>query len=293
VKQVVLLSMGLWLLGCEDPLKTVELIDEPRVLGARVEVEGDATRAAPAPGERASATLLVAAPELEPALGFALQACPAAPRRGARAACAGPPFARIAENRGDAPLPRLDFEVPAELDPSGRVLLLGVVCPDGAPDADAAACDNGAGIPVQLELELARANDANTNPELHDDSIRFDDAVWPELPLSDGDCGGLGWPEVAPESTHAVEVALDESDRDPLPRESDLDPKRESLQLGHFVSGGDITRAFETVAWDSHDLLRRVDWKAPSEPGLARIWFVLRDFRGGGAFAERAICVKK
>jgi hypothetical protein len=28
-----------WLLGCDDPLKTVELIDEPRVLGARVEVD--------------------------------------------------------------------------------------------------------------------------------------------------------------------------------------------------------------------------------------------------------------
>lgn len=293
MKQVVILSMGLWLLGCDDPLKTVELIEELRVLGARVEVEGDAARAAPAPGERASATLLVAAPELEPALGFALAACPATARRGARSACDGPIFAEIVAENGDAPAPKLDFEVPADLDPSGRILLLGTVCPDGSPTADGQSCDNGGGIAVQLELELSRSGDVNGNPELQADSIRFDDDVWPEATLSDGDCGGLGLPEVASESTHAVEVVLDESDRDALPRRNDLDPTRESLQLAHFVSGGDITRAFETIAWDSKDLSRRVDWKAPKAPGLARIWFVLRDFRGGGALAERAICVKQ
>lgn len=293
MKQVVSLTMGLWLLGCDDPLKTVELIEEPRVLGARVEVRSDAARAAPAPGESASATLLVAAPELQPALGFALAACPAAARRGARAACAGDIFGQTSAKVGELAVPTLEFEVPAELDSSGRILLFGVVCPDGSPTSDGEGCDAGRGISVQLELELARAGDVNRNPELQADSIRFDDEVWPELPLPDGDCSGLGLPEVAPESTHRVEVALDESDRDPLSPQSDLDPKRESLQLAHFISAGDITRAFETVAWDSRDLQRRVDWKAPPEPGLARVWFVLRDFRGGGAFAERAICVKK
>ena len=236
---------------------------------------------------------MVATPELAPSLGFALGACSAASRRGARAACAGPLFAQIVAKNADAPAPQLDFEVPTELDPRGRVLLLGVVCPDGSPEADGESCDNGPGIPLQLELELARTDDVNSNPELQADSLRFDDELWPDVPLVDGDCTGLGLPEVEPESTHAVGVMLDESDRDSLPRASDLDPARETLQLAHFVSGGDITRAFETVAWDSKELKRRVDWQAPKEPGLQRIWFVLRDFRGGGAFGERAICVKQ
>lgn len=289
MKQALIWTMGLYLLGCDDPLRTVSLIEEPRVLGGRVEVTGDAARAAPAPGESASVKLLVAAPELEPAFGFALAACPATPRSGARAACASPPFA---ETHGESAVPELDFEVPAELDPSGRVLVLGVVCPGGAPRDDGQGCDGGAGTPLQLELELAREDDVNSNPELQPESLTLDDEVWPELPATDADCAGLGFPEVEPESEHVVGVALDESDRDALPRPSSLDPARESLQLAHFVSSGEITRAFESIAWDSHELVRRVTWKAPREPGLSRIWFVLRDFRGGGAFAERAICVK-
>lgn len=292
MKKVLLGVMGSWLLGCDDPLKAVELVEDLRVLGARVEVGGDAARAAPAPGERASVTLLVAAPELEPSFGFALAACAAAPRNGARAACAGEPFASVvAENRGDMG-PRLDFEVPAELDPKGRLLVLGLVCEGGASAEDGRSCQSGAATPLQLELELAHSGDVNGNPELEAESITFDDEAWPVAPLVDGDCAGLGLPEVAPDSTHAIGVTLSESDRDALPRESDLEPSRESLQLGHFVSGGDITRAFETIAWNSRELERRADWRAPREAGLARMWFVLRDFRGGGAFTQRAICVK-
>ena len=292
MKQVVTLSMGLWLLGCDDPLKNVELIDETRVLGARVEVQGDAERAAPAPGETANVKLLVAAPELTPSLGFALAACPAAGRQGVRGSCAGPPFAEtFAANAGGA-VPSLDFEVPAELDASGRVLLLGVVCPNGSPRADGSSCDGDEpGTPLQLELELSREGDVNTNPELQAESIAFDGGAWPELPSVEGDCAGQGFVEVATESKHDLGVALDESDRDPLPRASALDPARESLQLSHFVSAGDVTRAFETIAWDSEDLQRRVAWTAPKTPGLVRFWFVLRDFRGGGAFTTRAVCV--
>jgi len=292
VKRALIWAMGLALLGCDDPLKTVELVEELRVLGARVEVQGEPGRAAPRPGESARVTMLVAAPELRPSFGFALAACPAAPRNGARAACDAEPFARAASDEGEAGAPVLDFDVPAELDPDGRVLVLGVVCAGDSPAPDGRRCQGGPGTPVQLELELSRSGDVNSNPELQADSITFDDQVWPEAPLVEGDCSGRGLPEVAPDSTHVVGVALDEGDRDALPRPRELDPARESLQLAHFVSGGDITRAFETIAWNDESLERRVDWKAPREPGLSRLWLVLRDFRGGGAFTERAICVK-
>jgi hypothetical protein len=293
VNKTLTLMLGFWLCGCDEPLKTVELVAEPRVLGARVEVQGDPGRAAPAPGESASVRLLVAAPELEPALGFALAACPAAPRNATRGACAGPVFARVLSARAAGATPELDFQVPSELDPQGRILVQGLVCPEASPSSDGRSCEGGGGsIGLQLELELERSDDVNSNPELEADSITFDEQPWPELPLVAGDCTGRGFPEVAPASTHRVGVALDQSDRDALPRPSDLDPAREDLQLSHFVSGGDITRAFETIAWNSQDLQRQVEWQAPREPGLFRIWFVLRDFRGGGAFTARAMCVK-
>jgi hypothetical protein len=297
VRKIALLTLSLlagWLpLGCDEPLKSVELITEPRVLGARVEVTGDAGRAAPAPGENATVTFLVASPELSASSGFALAACSAAPRSGTRSACVGSPFSQVSGQNGQAAAASLSFDVPADLDPSGRVAVLGIICPDGSPGADGSSCDGtDSGTPVQLELELARDGDVNLNPELQADSLTFDDGAWDELPVVDGDCAGLGFPEVSVSSEHRIALQLDESDRDTLPRPTKLDPARESLQLSHFATAGDLSRAFETIAWDSSELSRQVAWTAPKDAGLVRFWLVLRDFRGGGAFVERAVCVQ-
>ena len=292
----MLLVVGLaaWLaLGCDEPLKSVQLVAEPRVLGARVEVAGDAGRAAPAPGETATATFLVAAPALHTSLGFALSVCAAAPRQGGRAACAAGPFAQTVSADGQVDTPSITFDVPSDFDPSGRLALLGIICPAGSPSPDGSSCTGqSAGTPVQLELELARDMDVNLNPELEPDSITFDDEAWPELSAVDGDCTGLGFVEVAVGSQHQLRVQLDESDRDGLPRPTSVDPSRESLQLAHFVTAGDLSQAFDTIAWDAAELERQVGWTAPQARGLVRFWLVLRDFRGGSAFAERAVCVR-
>jgi hypothetical protein len=132
----------------------------------------------------------------------------------------------------------------------------------------------------------------NQNPELQPDSLLFDADVWPELSVVEGDCAGLGFAEVAVGSKHQLGVVLDESDRDPLPRPTALDPARESLQLSHFTTAGDLSRAFQSIAWDSDELARQVTWTAPEQPGLVRFWLVVRDFRGGSANALRAVCVQ-
>jgi hypothetical protein len=290
VKRTGYLLLGWLLFGCDDPLKSVELVAEPRVLGARVEVTDDAGRAAPGPGESASVRFLVAT-NAPTTLGFQLSACPASPRRGARAACAAEPFAEIASGDGEVEVPSLSFEVPSDLDSSGRLLVQGTICPFGSVNDDGGCDGPDPGTPVQLELELAHDDDVNRNPELEPESIRFDEVEWLELTADDGDCEGLGLPEVEVKSKHAISVQLDEADRDQLPRASELDPSRESLQLSHFTTAGDLGRAFDSIAWDDDELGRQVSWTAPKDPGLVRLWIVLRDFRGGSAFVERAVCV--
>ena len=294
MRLVALVGLALSLLGCEDPLKSVELVAEPRLLGARVEVDGDPGRAAPAPGELATLRFLLASPDGRASFGYALSACSAALRQGGRAGCSAAPFVQVTRENRDQSGADWRFEVPRELEPSGRVLLVGVVCPDGSPRSETSCDGSHPGVPLQLELELAREGDANRNPELQAESIDFDGQAWTELgpDEGDGDCGGFGLPEADVGSAHTLTVRLDESDRDPLPRPSRLDPSRESLQLSHFVSEGDISRAFETVSWESDELERRATWTAPDAPGIVRFWFVLRDFRGGAAFVERAVCVR-
>ncbi len=283
--------LGLVLAACDDPLKTVELIEEPRVLGARVEVQDEPERAAPAPGETATVRFLLASPALEQTVGFALLACPATPSRGTRAECDGEPFAQVRSDDGEQDVPELTFKVPASLDAARRVAILGTICPFGSPNEAGTDCDGAEpGTRVTLELELAREDDVNLNPSIAPE-LSFDDAAWPELAAVEGDCAGLGYVEVAAGSKHWFEVALDEGDRDPLPQSEALDPARESLQLSHFVTAGDLSRAFQSIAWDSQELSRRPGWTAPKQPGLARFWLVLRDFRGGSDFLERAVCV--
>jgi hypothetical protein len=284
---------GWTLLGCDEPLKSVELIAEPRVLGGRVEVDGDPGRAAPAPGELATASFLLASPELSQPLGFAFAVCPTLERRGTRPECASAPFADVFSANGESDTPSITFEVPAELDPSGRLAVLGVICPNGTPSADGKSCDGAdPGTPIALELELARDDDTNLNPELLPEDLSLDDAAWPELPPVEGDCAGLGFADVAVGSKHRLGIALDDADRDPLLHPSKLDPTRESLQLSHFTTAGDLEHAFQSIAWDSEQLAREVEWTAPKEPGLVRFWLVVRDFRGGSAFTERAVCVQ-
>jgi len=74
-------GLGLLVLAasaCDDPLSEVEAIDKTRVVGARIEVAGDPTRAAPLPGEDVVVRFLVLAPDPEPAFAYALTACVAA-----------------------------------------------------------------------------------------------------------------------------------------------------------------------------------------------------------------------
>lgn len=76
-------------------------------------------------------------------------------------------------------------------------------------------------------------------------------------------------------------------------QKNSADPARESLQLSHFASAGDLSHAFPQLI--ASDPANRVSfrWTAPSNAPaggrLVRFWFVARDGRGGSDFTERAL----
>jgi hypothetical protein len=284
--------------ACDDPLKRAELVEDLRVLGARVEVEGDPDRAAPGPGESASVRWLVAAPEPDAPVGWALSACVAATVNVGIPRCEGAPFASLTSAAPEAAAPALSFQIPADVDPetSPRVVVLGSICRDAVPigDPEDSRCPGRSeGTRVTLEFELARPDDVNRNPHFGEPALELDGAPWPaSAPAS---CEGDDVVRVRAGS-HSVRIAVAADARDPVPPAGELDPERESLLLSHFSDRGELEHAFSSIPFDSELTEVSVPWSTPTsvpaEGRVVRFWFVLRDLRGGSDFLERAVCVE-
>jgi hypothetical protein len=283
--------------ACGDPLVSIERIASLRALGARVEVEGEPDRAAPFPGESGSVEFLVASPELSPSFGFGLVVCEASPGEAGTPTCAAEPFASVySEPASDAPA--LGFTVPPEIAMDARVAVLGVLCEGEAPRRDSVPplCENEA-LEQRLSLgfSLPGEFEPNRNPNFSDESIRLDGEPLLAFEAVDGACSGLGFTEVARASGHTFTLTLPEEAREALPETDGVGPSLEGLQLSHFATDGELERAFSYVAAEQAELGASVDWKAPGNPAeggtLVRFFFVVRDFRGGSAFTERALCV--
>jgi hypothetical protein len=276
--------------ACDDALTRVDLVANLRVLGARVEVEGDPDRASPAPGETASIRWLVADPRPDPALGWAFAICEAAPPGGNLPSCGADPFVTAAADVPVTGEPRIDFTVPSET-VAQALAVFGVVCPDSEPTFDDGEfdCAGPGGRLVSLDFGLETATSSNRNPVLVPDALTLDGTSVP----AGTDC--LALPSVAAGSSHTLVLTLNETDRDAVEQLTSADPPKETLQVSHFTSAGALERAFTVFEASDKNLTAHVVWRAPKSPppsGFVRLFFVVRDLRGGSDWIERAICVE-
>lgn len=285
MKRVYCIPLFALLTHCGDPLKPVYLVSDPRVLAARIEVTGQPERAAPAPGEHVNIRFLVGAPEPDPVLGWALLTCLAAPPGAGLPGCAEPPFANVLSEPTTAE-PVFEFDVPIQPE-QDALLVYGVFCPGGRAELDPPKCASGAGLRVSLDFPLRDA-ELNLNPSITPEALRFDEQVW----STGSSCADL--PQVEPGSDHLIELSFEAEDREPLEQRIDADPERETLQVSHFTSAGELERTFTVIEPSDQQLLSRVQWKAPSSTNdfsVVRFFVVVRDLRGGSDWVERAVCV--
>jgi hypothetical protein len=205
------------MIACSESFAAPSAVNNLRVVGARIDVQGATARANPSPGDDLQASILVIDQGALPSLTWAFVACvPTATRIGvpicgtlidACEGCIGPqpgdPFA----------LPVIRFKVPSqeELDAveAREVLLQGVVCGEGSPSADAIVrflsgetddlvpCEGPDGEPIKLpeplvagrfvtvQIPIERdAEDPNLNPEILNVSLNTSDD-WPP-PYAEG-----------------------------------------------------------------------------------------------------------
>jgi hypothetical protein len=199
----------------------------------------------------------------------------------------------------------VELDVPDEgaLDGAERVLIGGTVCTGGAAKSVAGGegrCQGSSVHPVTFTAHVVLAfsdDDINRNPVLAGDAIRFDDDVWPAHAIlgspSDDDAGadredaGASLSAAADNEGHTFAISLEDSER-----ETD-EAGPEELQLSHFVTAGVLERRFSVLEreQDGREPFL-VKWHMPrldDPPAQALAIFVLRDQRGGVAYAVRTL----
>lgn len=295
------LSLSLLALSaCADPFDPGSLVREPRVVGARVVLDGDTERATPHPEETARVEFLTVGPMQSPVLRWQLVACIAGP---AGELCQGSP---LQSSAGEGVQPSLTLLVPSAqaLGASHTIRVGGVVCSRGEPELHerGGRCvgADAAGTPLMFDMAVSRApddSDENRHPSLAQTRVQLDASDWLDQTAASDECQGL------------LQVAADEEDHDitfevgpearQLTMTKDKGARFEQLQLSHFVTAGELSRQFSFVEAD--DARERpsvkVVWTAPSSADLeassqrVRLTLVVRDGRGGIARLERSLCV--
>jgi len=279
------------------------LIEDTRMLGARVEVEGEPARASPEPGEAVQITWITASPTGQPTFSWAFVAC--IQSQAGLAKCAESP---VALTEGQGPVPELRFTVPSKraLADADTIQVLGVICEGGTPalsDDGTTTCQGKSKKThrVQLDVYVPRDAQANLNPSLDDARIKLDGEIWKSgtADVSDGECRSSAQLPQVKANGHTVDVALELGAK---AREVYLDSKgrrvSETLQISHFVTDGALEGQFSFVEATDPTTRPKVvlDWDAPDEKSLpeegevVRFVFVVRDLRGGVAVTERALC---
>jgi len=301
MNKLIVLSL-LTLSACVE-LDPGSLITETRVLGAKVEVEGDPERATPRPGETASVSFLIEGVAASPTVSWSLAVC--LPPASHVDPC---PETMLASSAGSGTEPTLRLVVPADsaLGDARSLHVSGVVCTRGEPDETGSHClgDGADGTPVVYEVALAREADGadeNLQPSLQQTHLRLDGKDWREgSALAQGCRAQPELPQVvADEKEHRLTIELG-----PDARELYVGTAREALyeelQLSTFVTAGELERQFSFVS-ASDDRERptvELKWTAPKSGRLqgaadlsVRFWLLVRDSRGGIARIERALCV--
>ncbi|MBX3271488.1 MAG: hypothetical protein KF729_14580 [Sandaracinaceae bacterium] len=312
-RKLVLSLLLLGLPACGDMLPNGATLERPRVLGARLEVEGDPGRAWPAPGETATLRWLVAAPEPAPAWTGAITACIARPNQTGLPSCAGEPFA-TAVTGAPSLEPVLSFALPAAEafeGTTGELLVAGILCAGGALGPDGCSADALDRETVILSLSTDRgAQPANRHPRLDDEEAFYDERPWapPPSELPRAGCASAADVDAFPrvpwrdeDDAPTLRITTSPDDREAylelvFGEMPTLVESREELTMTHVVGAGRLARA-RTVILDDARRDAEIRWvhppveDVPADGLTVELLVVARDGRGGTDWTRRALCL--
>jgi hypothetical protein len=274
------------LLACDPPLKQAQLIESPRVLGARVSgADGKASLQA---GQPASFEVLVAGTEGGLVARFAYNVCETRESGRGVPYCSRPAFATGTTELTGAPVA---FDVPDSLGDS-PFALLGVACIESEPvlakDPLAWRC-SGADSPLGTSFVVRPGSRdfQNNNPDLSELRVRVGRTLVKLEGALDAPTCADGAPEVEAGVTHPVAVLLGDAARELQSADLGL----ESLQVSLFATRGLFERQFSFIDPDATPK-SELTWDAPKSAGPVKQFVVVRDERGGVSWASWSVCAR-
>ncbi len=275
------LTIVLTLVGCQEPLKDAQRIEEPRVLGVRVATASNG--ASLEPGQSAELQVLLAGPEGPLHARLAYELCEAADSAHGVPFCAGDVVSQSTVDVDGAPIA---FDVPASTPEGAHLAFLGVVCPEGEPElhedpSDSGCSDGTEALRLSFDAWTAGADFANQNPDLSELRVTLGNTTIPLDALDASPSCDANAPEVAAEVNHELEIVLGAGARE----------SGEQLQLSHFSTSGLFERQYSFVEPEEAPETS-VAWRAPSAGTAAKQYLVLRDSRGGVSFASFSVCAR-
>lgn len=303
--------------ACIDEIPDGTLLERPRVLGARIQIEGEPERASPRPGEDATLEVFTASNDGATWTG-ALTACVEAPSFMGIPGCAGMPFAFSAPG-APTESPELALSLPdasAFAGGSSSILIAGVLCSGGTPSTETdesmlPVCEPAEAtrevitfsVPVALGMQPP-----NQHPTLADETFFIDDMEWapPDAPPASGCASATGpalprVPWTDEENPSVLRFTSDPADREEyqelvLGETPMFIDSREDLQVTHLASAGDFQR-LETEVFSDDAPDPSVEWAHPPQEDIpaegltVRFFFIVRDGRAGMDWTERALCL--
>lgn len=293
--------LALTAVACGDPLKDAQRIEELRVLGARVDIDGEPGRATPAAGESASVEWLLADPSgLPPLAIWHMLVCVAESNAFGVPFCRDEPLHSVEQTEPSDTVPAISFTVPdAEaLGDATKLAVLAIFCDSGTielgTDLESTTCTGAQTVQkASFDVMLAGDDTSNENPYLDDAVLELDGAPW-EADSATVDCSSDDARRLPADGReHEVTLALGENVREIKPPElEEMEP--ESLQISHLSTVGEFENRFSGVDPDDTQLTIEVPWKAPGELESSvpsSFYFVVRDDRGGVSWLTRTLCV--
>ncbi len=272
------------LIGCGDPLLPEQLIEGPRVLGARGYPASDPSQSTVHADQDYSIEWLVVGPEGPLAVTGMQRTCFLPRTSWGIPSCEGAPFV---EQRTEPNVSQPTFTTVFDGDPAAEQVMVAeaVFCVEETPTKgrwqNDARCSEG-GHPLTAVLTQPTEPD-NRRPEFAQATLQFDHEPWPNA----------GCESDAPRITaHSVEHRISVK-FEPAIRET-VEGTTETIQLNHAATAGDLQGPLSFIEADQSNLEVELRWTSPKTvppDSVVHFYFVVRDGRGGTDFAHRLVCV--